>query len=65
MRRNHPKHSRKPVKPEDRYDTEYIFMPDRPDVKRIIHHPRKVILVNMDAWPLVKKEIVIRHGWKG
>lgn len=66
MRRNHPKR-RRALRPVERYDTEYISMPERPDVKRIINHPRKTVFINIDAWPLTEKEVEVkysRRAWK-
>lgn len=49
MRRNYPRNSRRD--PAENYDVIYDTMPDRPDVSRIIDHPRKLITVNLCADP--------------
>ena len=37
--------------PMEIYDTEYVFRPDRPDVRLFIRHSRKLIEINVDAEP--------------
>lgn len=57
MRRNYPRNSRRD--PAENYDVIYDTMPDRPNISRIIDHPRKLITVNLCAnpWTAEPKEI--------
>lgn len=48
VRRNHPKHSRKNFF-SDRYDLDYVNLPERPDLIRIIVKPYKTVYINLDA----------------
>ena len=48
VRHNHPKHPRNPMF-TDRYDLDYVSLPERPDLIRIIAKPLKTIYVNLDA----------------
>ena len=49
-RRNHAKHPARPAL-EDRYDTDVCFLPNRPDIDRVICVPLKTIFRNADAAP--------------
>ena len=41
------------------YDTIYDFIPERPDVNRIINHPRKLVIINRSADPLNARSVEI------
>ena len=45
--------------PEECYDIIYDALPDRPEVSRIVDHPRKLITINLmaDAWASAPEEI--------
>ena len=45
--------------PAECYDVVYDAMPDRPEVSRIIDHPRKLITINLmaNAWTAMPEEI--------
>ena len=47
-RRNHVKHSRRPML-TDRYDLDYVSMPEYPQYTQFIVKPLKTIFVNLDA----------------
>ena len=47
-RRNYPKHPRKSIL-TDRYDLDYINLPEYPNYCKIIVRPLKTIYVNLDA----------------
>lgn len=47
-RRNHPKHTRHPVL-VDRYDLDYVNLPEYPQFIRVVVRPLKTIFVNLDA----------------
>ena len=47
-RHNHPKHPRIPIL-TDRYDLDYVNLPEYPQLIRIIVKPLKTIYVNLDA----------------
>lgn len=49
MRRNYP--NRVHRDPEEHYDRIYDALPDRPNVSRIIDHPRKLVTINLCANP--------------
>lgn len=57
MRRNYPRGSRRD--PAENYDVVYEAMPDRPEVSRIIDHPRKLVIINLmaDGWMATPLEI--------
>lgn len=50
-RRNHPKHPKHTRKSffSDHYDLDYVSLPERPDLIRIIAKPYKTIYINLDA----------------
>lgn len=50
-RRNHPKHPKHTRNNffSDRYDLDYVSLPERPDLIRIIAKPYKTIYINLDA----------------
>ena len=45
--------------PEENYDVVYDVMPDRPEVSRIINHPRKLITVNLSANPYMAEAVEV------
>ena len=47
-RRNHSKHPRRATLP-DRYDLDYVSLPEYPQYIRVIVKPLKTIFVNLDA----------------
>ena len=47
-RHNHPKHPRRATLP-DRYDLDYVSLPEYPQFIRVIVKPLKTIFVNLDA----------------
>ena len=47
-RKNHTRHPRKP-KLTDRYDVDYVPLPEFPNLSRIVARPLKTIFVNLDA----------------
>ena len=47
-RHNHPKHTRK-FNLVDRYDLDYVNLPEFPDLIRVVVKPLKTIYVNLDA----------------
>ena len=47
-RHNRPKHPRRPIL-TDRYDLDYVNLPEHPRFNRIIVKPLKTIFVNLDA----------------
>ena len=47
-RRNHPKHMRTPIF-TDRYDLDYVHLPECPGIIRIIARPMKTTYINLDA----------------
>ena len=57
MRRNYPKRTCRD--PEEHYDKVYDSMPDRPEVSRIINHPRKLITINLAANPYLAEAVEV------
>ena len=47
-RRNHPKHPRNAIF-SDRYDLDYVSLPEFPKMIRIVAKPLKTIYINLDA----------------
>ena len=47
-RKNHNPHPRKPNL-TDRYDTDYVSLPEFPNLSRIVARPLKTIFINLDA----------------
>lgn len=47
-RHNHPKHPRTPIF-TDRYDLDYVSLPEYPGLIRVISRPTKTIYINLDA----------------
>lgn len=47
-RHNRPKHPRNPIF-TDRYDLDYVSLPEFPHLIRIVAKPLKTIFVNLDA----------------
>ena len=45
--------------PEENYDIVYDSMPDRPEVSRIINHPRKLVTVNLAANPYLAEAVEV------
>lgn len=58
MRKNYPKNRKTS---EERYTTQYVYIKDRPFIKRIVHHPMKTIFINACAWPWATEDEVIRY----
>ena len=58
-RHNHKKHIRRI---EDRYDGDYIGLPEQPRIRRIIAVPLKTIYINIDADPDAD-EIYTAKSW--
>lgn len=51
-RRNYPKHARRRDRGlEDRYDRDYVNLPEYPQYCSIVAVPLKTIYINMDADP--------------
>lgn len=59
-RRNRAKHPARP-RPEDRFDTDVCFLPNRPDIDRIIAVPLKTIFRNADAAPWAEDVVTVRR----
>ena len=45
--------------PEENYDIVYDSMLDRPEVSRIINHPRKLVTVNLAANPYLAEAVEV------
>lgn len=58
MRRNYPKHRKTK---EERYDVQYMYMKEKPFLRKIIHHPMKTVFINMCAWPWATEDEVIQY----
>lgn len=61
-RRNHPKHPKRTRKNffSDRYDLDYVSLPECPGLIRIIAKPYKTIYINLDADFLADDFYVVR-----
>ena len=59
-RRNRAKHPARP-RLEDRFDTDVCFLPNRPDIDRIIVPPLKTIFRNIDACPWAEDVVTVRR----
>lgn len=46
----------------NRYTTEYVSVPRRPDLARVTAEPTKTIYINMTAAPWATSEYTIKHG---
>lgn len=60
MHKNYSHRARRPI--EELYDVVYDAMPDRRDVSRIIDHPRKLVTINLCAYPWAAEVVEIAHG---
>lgn len=58
MRKNHPKNRKSR---QEGYTTQYVYIRDRPFIKRVVHHPMKTIFINACAWPWATEDEVIRY----
>lgn len=58
-RRNYPK-KRKQMTLEDRFDTDVCFLPNHPEIDRIIAVPLKTIYRNVDAAPWAEEVVTVR-----
>lgn len=47
--------------PEECYDTVYDAIPERPDISKIINHPRKLITINLCADPYIAQPEEVFH----
>ncbi len=60
MRRNHAKHPRRKNTLQDRFDLDYVNLPEYPDIERVIVLPLKTIFRNLDAAPWAQETVVVR-----
>lgn len=46
-RRNHPRHGRRGT--EERYDLDYVSLPEHPGIRQVVVKQLKTIYINIDA----------------